>query len=417
MIKSNKIAFSVVIFLAMVIFSLVGVIGYKKREKSADEKAEMKKSFEDTADIIPRSLMYQAQNFQNQYAEESETSDKTAHTEQTTQKRAPDREKKTTQGKRRQINSYPNYSRPRQEKNRELDEAKKAGTRITLKDYHASTQGSAYAASSPAPSELSEIAQIAQILSKNQKPEPEAALASPVKITRQLFPADADLPPAHMRDEYREQNNQIRKENFASADNSNEIIFPRRLPLTKYQVSAGSVVPCILQSGINSDIPGMITALVSQNVYDSPKGKHLLIPQGTKVTGLYSSDVSFGQTRVLVIFNKLFFPDGSSANIGKMQGYEQEGYAGFSDKVDRHFFRMFGSAILLSIIATGVHAIKSDNPTKASEAFSDSAAEHSMRLGDALLQKHLNVQPTIKIRPGFKFNITVGKTLFFKTSY
>ncbi len=218
--------------------------------------------------------------------------------------------------------------------------------------------------------------------------------------------------------EYKEQNDQRVKKEFAEGQDQDDIVFPRQKPLSSFQVSAGSVIPCILQTGVNSDLPGIITAMVARDVYDSVKGQYLLIPQGTKAVGEYSSDISFGQTRVLIAFNRLILPDGSNIDIGKMGGYGQEGYAGFGDKVNNHFLRMFGSALLMSVIATGAHAITNEKSTNTvRNAFSDSIANQATTLGNMILKKHLNSQPTLVIRPGFEFNIMAQKTIFFKEPY
>jgi len=199
-----------------------------------------------------------------------------------------------------------------------------------------------------------------------------------------------------------------------------EIIFPRKKAKTPYQISAGSVIPCVLQTGINSDLPGMTTALVTRDVYDSPTGEHLLVPRGTKAIGKYGSQISFGQKRVLIVFSKLFLPDGSSVRIGSMQGSDRAGYSGFSDRVDAHYIKMFGSALLISIISTGAYAARNDRRSEsgtAQDAFSDSLADQATQLGNRILEKHLNVQPTLIIRPGYRFNIMAQKTIFFKKPY
>lgn len=192
-----------------------------------------------------------------------------------------------------------------------------------------------------------------------------------------------------------------------------------------FEVKTGAVIPSIMVTGINSDLPGNIIAQVSQNVFDSATGNHLLMPQGAKLFGVYDSRVIYGQERVLVAWNRVVFPDGSAVTLGAMPGSDQSGYAGYSDKVDNHYFRIFGSAVLMSMISGGTAYTMdsldnsnsdSDNPTLQNEMGSALAAQ----LGQAtlqLLQKNLNIKPTLEIRPGYQFNVIVTKDLVFQQPY
>lgn len=193
----------------------------------------------------------------------------------------------------------------------------------------------------------------------------------------------------------------------------------------KYEVKTGAVIPGIMVTGINSDLPGNIIAQVSQNVFDTATGNHLLLPQGAKLFGVYDSRVIYGQERVLVAWNRVVFPDGSAITLGAMPGSDMSGYAGYTDKVDNHYFRIFGSAILMSMISGGMaytmdtldsSSGDSDNPTLQNEMSSALAAQ----LGQAtlqLLQKNLNIKPTLEIRPGYQFNVIVTKDLVFQHPY
>lgn len=193
----------------------------------------------------------------------------------------------------------------------------------------------------------------------------------------------------------------------------------------KYEVKTGAVIPGIMVTGINSDLPGNIIAQVSQNVFDTATGNHLLLPQGAKLFGVYDSRVIYGQERVLVAWNRVVFPDGSAVTLGAMPGSDQSGYAGYTDKVDNHYFRIFGSAILMSMISGGMAYTMdtldnsggdSDNPTLQNEMGSALAAQ----LGQAtlqLLQKNLNIKPTLEIRPDYQFNVIVTKDLVFERPY
>lgn len=212
---------------------------------------------------------------------------------------------------------------------------------------------------------------------------------------------------------------------FDRADRDSSWISPHtRTAGQKYEVKTGAVIPGIMVTGINSDLPGNIIAQVSQNVFDSATGNHLLLPQGAKLFGVYDSRVIYGQERVLVAWNRVIFPDGSAVTLGAMPGSDQSGYAGYSDKVDNHYFRIFGSAVLMSVIGGGMAYTMdsldsggdSDNPTLQNEMGSALASQ----LGQTtmqLLQKNLNIKPTLEIRPGYQFNVIVTKDLVFEQPY
>jgi hypothetical protein len=116
---------------------------------------------------------------------------------------------------------------------------------------------------------------------------------------------------------------------------------------------AGSVVPAVLISGINSDLPLPILAQVSQNVLDSATGRSVLIPQGSRLIGAYQNASSYGQLRVQIAWQRLIFPNTASMNLPQMPGADQSGYAGFSDQVDNHYLRTFGTAAVMSLIGAG----------------------------------------------------------------
>jgi type IV secretion system protein TrbI len=196
-------------------------------------------------------------------------------------------------------------------------------------------------------------------------------------------------------------------------------------PRSPYELRAGFVIPGLLISGINSDLPGQIMAQVSQNVYDTATGKYVLIPQGTRMVGQYSSSVAYGQNRVLVAWQRLIFPDGKALDIGSMQGADQGGYAGYKDKVNNHFMRVFGSAFLMSGIVAGVSLSQdqesgSDSGTdrqRASDAMSEALGQQLGQAMTQMLMKNLNIAPTIEIRTGYRFNVIVNKDLTFNKPY
>lgn len=196
-------------------------------------------------------------------------------------------------------------------------------------------------------------------------------------------------------------------------------------PNSRFELRAGSVIPGVMVSGISSELPGQIIGQVSQNVYDTATGKYLLIPQGTKVIGLYSSDVSFGQDSVLVAWQRLVFPDGKALDLGSMPGADSAGYAGFRDQVDHHYARIYGSALLMSGIVAGITYSQNTNQTNpygynqptAGSVLSQALGQQLGEVTSQMVSKNLNVSPTINVRPGYRFNIIVIKDLTFKSPY
>jgi len=219
-------------------------------------------------------------------------------------------------------------------------------------------------------------------------------------------------------------NGQSSKEDFFNADLKELGYLPNRVvpQQSAFELKRGSVIPATLITGINSDLPGRITAQVSQNVYDSATGHRLLIPQGTKLFGRYDSKVSFGQSRVLVVWTDIIFPNGSTLQIGGMAGTDAQGYGGFHDKVNNHYWRTFGSAALIALIGTGIDASLPESSTLATqETASDAArrnfAESFGRVAEQTISRNLNVQPTLEIRPGYKFNVLVDQDITFPGAY
>ncbi len=200
-----------------------------------------------------------------------------------------------------------------------------------------------------------------------------------------------------------------------------------RVPGAAYEIKTGTVISGIMLSGINSDLPGHILAQVSRNIYDTASGSSLLVPQGSRLVGLYDSRVVYGQERVLVAWNRIIFPDGSSITLGAMPGADVSGYSGFSDQVNNHYLRIFGSAAIMSLIS-GPMAWAMDSFSSSSESgrrdnpsFQDqmgsAVAEQVGQASMQLLQKNTNIKPTLEIRPGYRFSMVVTKDIVFEAPY
>lgn len=193
-------------------------------------------------------------------------------------------------------------------------------------------------------------------------------------------------------------------------------------PPAEYTLQAGFVIPAIMISGINSNLPGQVMAQVSQNVFDTPTGKYLLIPQGTRLVGTYGSEVSYGQERVLMAWQRLLFPDGRTLDIQAMPGADNAGNAGFTDKVNNHYFRTFSSAFLLSGVIAAVSMSQDSgrdtgNQQRASDALSESLGQTLGQTMAEMIRKNLNIAPTLQIRPGYRFNVMVTKDMVFQGAY
>ncbi|WP_413624687.1 TrbI/VirB10 family protein [Luteibacter sp. Lutesp34] len=193
-------------------------------------------------------------------------------------------------------------------------------------------------------------------------------------------------------------------------------------PGTAYEVRTGAVIPATMISGINSELPGQIVAQVSQDVFDTPTGRHRVIPQGSRLVGRYSHNVVLGQSRLLVAWQRIVFPDGKALDIGAMDGADGAGYAGFGDKVDRHYLRLFGSAMLMSAITSGLTSSRvnpENDPFGSSNQamLSQNLAQQIGQVATKMIEQNMNIAPNLKIRPGYRFNVMVVKDLTFEKPY
>jgi type IV secretion system protein VirB10 len=187
-------------------------------------------------------------------------------------------------------------------------------------------------------------------------------------------------------------------------------------PLAQHELFAGSVIPAVMLTGIDSDLPGAISAQVRQTVYDSLNPSVVLIPQGTRLIGEYSSQIAYGQSRVLVAWSRLIYPNGATIDLRGMEGTDGKGQAGFHDQVDNHYFRVFGSAILMSLLGVGAQLSQPQNSgalntPSASQQAAAATAQQLNNVGTNLLNRNLNIQPTLIIRPGYAFNVLVNRTM------
>ena len=190
---------------------------------------------------------------------------------------------------------------------------------------------------------------------------------------------------------------------------------PYEMPRSRYELKAGSVIPAALLTAINTDLPGDIVARVTEQVYDSATGRYLLIPQGATLYGTYDSLVANGQNRALVIWQRLIMPDGRSILLDGMAGVDKAGNSGLRDRVDYHLGKLAVSALLSTAITLGGNIARGDSPgLNHGDVIGDSIAQEASRVGRRIIDRQLDVQPTITIRAGWPLRVLVNKDLVFR---
>jgi type IV secretory pathway VirB10-like protein len=217
---------------------------------------------------------------------------------------------------------------------------------------------------------------------------------------------------------------------WLSADGGTSVLEnPVVAPTTRYLLQQGTLIPAVLETAINSDLPGQTRALVSRDVYDSASGRYLLIPQGSRLIGEYASRIVAGQERLLVAWNRVLFPDGRSLSLEGMPGADRMGAAGLSEQVNYHFFKVFGHALLLSAISAGYQIATDDDDNASaggilgtqnlspSEITSLAIAQEFHRASSELLRRNANIPPTLTIRHGYGFTVQVTADVALPGTY
>ncbi|RVM06141.1 TrbI/VirB10 family protein [Sinorhizobium meliloti] len=209
------------------------------------------------------------------------------------------------------------------------------------------------------------------------------------------------------------QNMQDRKLAFVNAEADRRTVSPDRVEekASPYILQAGSVIAAALITGIKSDLPGSITAQVTENVYDSPTGSHLLIPQGSRLIGQYDSHVAFGQSRVLLVWNRVVMPNGTSIVLERLQGADPQGFSGLEDEVDYHWGQLFKAAALSTLLGVGTQIGSDDEESEIAQAIRESAQGTASNVGQQIVGRQLNIQPTLTIRPGFPVRVIANRDL------
>ena len=328
--------------------------------------------------------------------------------------------------------TQPQYREPTaEERRRELAyqrelEALNAPT-TAREGFSPGQQAGAVTSAAGGPTPQGDMAQLTQLLQAMQGPAAAAqrggaTLTSTAGIPRISLGGST----ASQAEEYKLQNAQDEKEAFLEKARTrateNYLGTTRVKPLSRFEIKAGWDIPAILEQALNSDLPGEIKALVRENVYDTASGKYLLIPQGSRLIGTYDTRVGFGQDGVQVVWNRIIFPDASSINLEGMVGQDAKGYAGLRYDVDNHYKRLIGMAILTSAFSAAFQLSQTRRGTvftypSPSEIAGSAVAGNLSQIGGEVTRRNLNIQPTVKVPIGYRFNVRVNRDLLFESPY
>jgi type IV secretion system protein VirB10 len=238
---------------------------------------------------------------------------------------------------------------------------------------------------------------------------PGGASASPAELPER---AQAEAPAGQGAPASNAPAAQQRKIGFARSSSDGDIN-PHELSATPspWTLSAGTLIPASLLTGLNSDLPGTVLAQVMENVRDSATGRTILIPQGARLIGSYDSVVAYGQRRALVVWTRILLPDGSSVRLDNMPATDSSGYAGLADKVDSHTWALLRGIALSTLLGVGTQLSLGSSESDLVRAIRESTHQNAAHAGDRITSRNLDVQPTIKVRPGWPVRVLVNKDL------
>lgn len=220
---------------------------------------------------------------------------------------------------------------------------------------------------------------------------------------------------------FKQQGENTQKLAVAKAQDNPEDIYDLHnmvTPVSPYEVQAGTIIPAVLITKIDTSVQGTVVAQVRQSVFDTVSGKYLLIPKGAKLLGEYETrGVSYGQTRVLISFNRIIRPDGSSILLGKPYGADLQGAGGLTGSVDNHWARILGAATISTILSIGA-GVASDNNANTNTNYINArqgailgAATGVSNVGQSIVNRSLDIPPTITVPAGYEFNVIVKKDM------
>ncbi|HEY4078913.1 MAG TPA: TrbI/VirB10 family protein [Rhizomicrobium sp.] len=242
---------------------------------------------------------------------------------------------------------------------------------------------------------------------------PRQQAESPAVQAQATPPVTSTTSAQNANDPMAAENMQDRKIAFANSAPEADTVSPERIqqPVSPYVIQAGWVINAALAQGLTSDLPGTARAQVTESVWDSPTGHILLIPQGAILFGRTNSQVSFGQTRMQVIWTRLIFPNGTSITLGHLPGADAEGHAGLEDDVDEHWGSLFKAALFSTVLSVGAEAGTSDSENNLAQAIRQGASQSINQTGEQIVERNLNVQPTLTERFGLPVTVSVDRDL------
>jgi type IV secretory pathway VirB10-like protein len=262
-----------------------------------------------------------------------------------------------------------------------------------------------------------EAARLSRLFASTSIREVASSVAQAASVgASTIVPTQTGQPAQPAPDNAFAQNGQDRKLAFVNAPVDTRTTSPDRVaaPASTYIVQAGNIIPAALITGIRSDLPGQITAQVTENVHDSPTGRFLLIPQGARLIGIYDSQIAFGQSRVLLVWTRLIMPNGRSILLERQPGSDTAGYAGLEDEVDNHWGALFKAALLSTLLGVGSELGSTSgtgNNGDIIQALRRGSSDSLNQTGPKTVQRNLNIQPTLTIRPGFPVRVIVNRDL------
>lgn len=230
-------------------------------------------------------------------------------------------------------------------------------------------------------------------------------------------------PPQQTGFEAQNAQDQKRAFNEGTEQQSDYLATTRVPPLSRWVVQRGIQIPAILPQTINSDLPGDIVGQTIRDVYDSPTQKYVMIPAGSRLVGEYNSGVTYGQSRVQVVWTAIYFPDGSHVDLDRMPGHGVDGSVGLKDQTDQHYKRLIAGIALSSLFAAGVEISQNHSQTSTlaypsnTQILGSAVGQQASQLGEQITTRNLNIQPTLKIRPGEVFSVSVKKDIVFPGPY
>ncbi len=261
----------------------------------------------------------------------------------------------------------------------------------------------------------------------SQRQQTSAAPASALDVVTASTSANPFAPPVGPTDnthadESLTQNGEDRKAAFLGGAAETKVVSTQRLqtPASPYQLMAGTLLSAAMVTGLNSDLPGECIATITEPVYDTVTGRTLLIPQGSRLLGQYNSEVTYGQSRILLVWNRIVMPDGSSIVLDRLPATDPQGYAGVSDRVDNHWSKLLAGAALSTLLGVGAElgsqndGLSGTGQQTVVVATSRSAEDSLNQVGQQITRRNLNVQPTLTVRPGFPVRVIVNKDLVLR---